>query len=240
MRPHLFALLALAAVGPVLAQGAPSAPSDPLTGQIAVGYLATSGNTESTNVNATLAMLYQLERWAHDFDASAISAATDDVTTAEAYSAKYEGRRTFGDGRPYLFTSIDWRRDRFSAYDQQVSESIGYGRQLLNRGRQTMSGEVGVGARQSTLIDLTEEDEAIVRGAIDYELRLSDTTGFKQDFVIESGDSNTSFESISALRARLIGNIGLVLSYRVKNNSDVPPGVVDTDRFTSVALEYAF
>jgi putative salt-induced outer membrane protein len=233
-------VLLLAAAQPALAQNPPPAPTDALTGQVAVGYLATSGNTESTNANATFALLYTLDRWAHEFDASAVSAATADVTTAEAYSAKYEGRRKFGEGVSYLFTSLDWQRDRFSAYDEQVSEAVGYGRLLLNRGRQLMNGEIGAGARQSRLIDLTEESEAILRAALDYEFTMSETTGFKQDFVIESGSSNTTFESISALRARLIGNVGLVLSYRVKANSDVPLGIADTDRFTSIALEYAF
>jgi putative salt-induced outer membrane protein len=235
-----FLVLLLAVAHTALAQNPPPAASDPLTGQVAVGYLATSGNTNSTNANATFALIYQLERWAHDFDASAIAASTDDATTAEAYSAKYEGRRSFGQSSAYLFTSFDWQHDRFSAYDEQVSETVGYGRTLLSRGRQVMKGEIGVGARQSTLIDLTEESEAIVRAGLDYEITMTETTGFKQDFVIESGSSNTSFESISALRARLIGNIGLVVSYRVKANSDVPPGIVATDRFTSIALEYAF
>jgi putative salt-induced outer membrane protein len=237
---HLYLLLLLAAVQPVLAQP-PAAPADPLEGAVALGYLATSGNTESTNANAAFALLYQRNLWAHEFDARAVAASTVDVTTAEAYAARYEGRRALGDdGRAYLFASLNWQRDRFSAYDQQVSETVGYGRTLLMQGRQTLTGELGFGARQSTLIDLTEEDEAIVRGALDYELELSDTTGFKQAFVVESGSSNTSFESISALRARLIGDIGLVLSYRVKSNSEVPVGVVGTDRFTSIALEYAF
>jgi putative salt-induced outer membrane protein len=231
-------LLLLAAAQPALAQ--PPAPADPLAGQVAAGYLATSGNTNSTNASGTFALLYTLERWVHDFDASAVSASTEDVTTAEAYSAKYEGRRSFGDGKPYLFTSLDWQRDRFSAYDEQVSEAVGYGRTLLSRGRQSMHGEIGVGARQSRLIDLTEESEGILHTALDYEFTMSETTAFKQDFVVESGSSNTTFESISALRARLIGKVGLVLSYRVKANSDVPPGVVATDRFTSIALEYAF
>jgi putative salt-induced outer membrane protein len=240
MKRTLFALL-LVAVQPALAQqNPPAAPVDPLTGEVALGYLATSGNTNSTNANATFGLLYQLARWAHEFDASAVSAATEDVTTAEAYSAKYEGRRSFGEGRPYLFTSLDWQRDRFSAYDEQMSEAVGYGRRFLNRPRQVMNAEIGAGARQSTLIDQTEENEAIIRAALDYQLTLTETTGFKQDFVVESGESNTSFESISALRARLIGNIGLVISYRVKSNSDVPPGIVATDRFTSIALEYAF
>ena len=49
-----------------------------------------------------------------------------------------------------------------------------------------------------------------------------------------------SAEAISALRANLMGKVGLVISLRIKTNSNVPPGVVATDRFTSIALAYAF
>jgi putative salt-induced outer membrane protein YdiY len=65
-------------------------------------------------------------------------------------------------------------------------------------------------------------------------------TGFSHDLIVESGSSNTSIESIAALRARLVGNLALVFSYRIKRNSDVPADIEDTDTFTSVALEYAF
>ncbi len=58
--------------------------------------------------------------------------------------------------------------------------------------------------------------------------------------MIESGSSNTSTEAISALRAQLVGKVGLVISFRIKSNSNVPPGIVATDRFTSIALAYAF
>ena len=75
---------------------------------------------------------------------------------------------------------------------------------------------------------------------MDYTLVFSEMTGFTQDLVIESGSSNTSVESISALRARLFGAVALVFSYRVKHNSDVPVGTEDTDTFTAVSLEYAF
>jgi len=228
------------APAPGAAGAAPAAP-DPLTGEVALGYLSTKGNTNSTSGNATFALKYTLEHWAHNVDLLAIGATTDDLTTAEAYSAKYKAKRTFGeDKKSYLFTALDWSHDRFSAYDQQISESVGYGRTLIERGKSVLNGELGVGARQSTLIDQTEEDEAIVRAALDYELKLTDTTGFKQSLVIESGSSNTSTEAISALRARLVGNVGLVLSYRIKSNTDVPVGLEKTDRFTSIALSYVF
>jgi putative salt-induced outer membrane protein len=229
--------------GPTWGQGNPPGTSagDPIEGQIALGYLATSGNTESTSANATFGLLYHRTRWVHEFDAAAAAATTEDVTTAEAYSLKYESRRPFGEEEAsYFFTSVDWREDRFSAFEREVSEAVGYGRRFVERGPHVLNAEVGVGARQAYLVDGTEQDEGIVRSALDYTLSMSDTTSFAQDLVIESGGSNTSVESISALRARVIGNIGLVVSYRVKTNSAVPINTESTDRYMSLALEYAF
>ena len=243
MKPKLNVLLVLAALSsaPAYAQSNAAPAPKPLSGQVALGYLATSGNTDSTNANASFELVYALESWKHQFDLSAVSATSNKVKTAEAYSAKYEGRRAFGeDQKAYLFTTLDWKEDRFSAYDRQMSETAGYGRRLVERGPHVLNAEIGAGSRQATLRDGTDQNEGIVRGAVDYELTFTEKTGFKQDLIIESGASNTSYESVSALKARLVGNIGLVLSYRVKHNTDVPVGVAATDRFTSISLEYSF
>jgi putative salt-induced outer membrane protein len=226
---------------PVYAQNPPAAPPDPFTGQIAVGYLATSGNTETTNANASFGMKYALTKWEHEVKAAAIAATSDELTTAEAYAANYSARRSFGDmKKSYLFTTLDWHKDRFSSYESELSETAGYGRRLVDRAPHLLKGEIGAGARQADLIDGTSQDEAIVRAALGYTWAFTETTGFSQDFVIESGESNTSTDWISKLRARLVGNIGLVLSYRIKHNSDVVLGSEPTDRFTSISLEYAF
>lgn len=216
-----------------------SDPPDPIEGKVSLGYLATSGNTDSTNANAAFNLIYRRPVWSHEFDLTAISADNSGVTTAEAYTAGYVGRRDFGDVN-YLFTAFDWQRDRFSAYDEQISETVGYGRRLVMSAAHELNVEIGIGARQATLRDLTEEDEGIVRGAIDYSWTISETTSFSQDLIVESGSSNTSTESVSELRARIIGDIALVLSFRVKHNSDVLPGTQNTDRFSAISLEYAF
>ena len=205
-----------------------------------LGYLSTKGNTDTESANATFALLWSLTRWSHKFDLSGNSASTDALRTAEAYAAKYKGKRPFDDSKSYLFTALDWSHDRFSAYEEQLSDSAGYGRVLIDRGKSTLNGEIGAGYREATRIDQIDENEAILRFALDYTLKFTDKTGFKQSLVIESGSSNTSTEAISALRATLIDKIGLVISLRIKTNSNVPPGVVATDRFTSIALAYAF
>jgi putative salt-induced outer membrane protein len=234
---RIFSAVALCFVsGAALAQ----APPDPFVGNVSLGYLATNGNTESKNANASMEATWDLDGpWTHDWTALAINARTNGITTAESYSAGYKAQRAFSE-TSYLFFTADWRQDAFAGYDRQLSEAIGYGRRLLDTERHMLALEGGGGAKQSELVTGEELDEAIVRGALDYVLRISDTSEFQQELLIEQGDDNRYTESTSALKARIVGNIALVLSVVIKKNSDVPVGIENTDRFTSIALEYAF
>jgi len=222
------------------APAAPAAPPDPFVGDVSLGYLSTKGNTDSTNANAKFDVSWDLDGpWKHEWHALAINARTDGLTTAESYSAGYKAKRDFSE-TSYLFFTGDWRKDRFSGYDEQVSEAVGYGRRLIDNERHMLSLEGGAGAKQSDLTTGASLDEAIVRGALDYLFTISETSNFQQKFLIEQGDENRYTESTSALKTRIVGNIALVLSYVVKSNSDVPVGIEKTDRFTSISLEYAF
>jgi putative salt-induced outer membrane protein len=236
----LCALALLASAGSALAQAPAPAPADPFVGGISLGYLATNGNTESTNANADFEVTWDLDGpWKHDWTARAISARTNDVTTAESYSAGYKAQRDFS-ATSYLFFTGDWRQDEFAGYTRQVSEAIGYGRRLLDSPRHMLALEGGAGAKQSNLVTGEELDEAIVRGALDYLWTISESAEFRQKLLIEQGDENRYTESTTSLKTTVVGNIAVVLSYVVKNNSDVPIAIENTDRFTSIALEYAF
>jgi putative salt-induced outer membrane protein len=234
--PAGLALLALTAPNAALAQQ--DEERDPLSGRATLGFLATSGNTESTNANARLRLAFVPNAWSHEWDLSAIGATRDKETTAEAYNGLYVARRSFGQN--YIFTALDWNKNRFSAYPRQRSETVGYGRQLLDGETQKLSMEAGLGARYAKRIDGPSQEEGIARGSLDYEWTMNSTTSFTQDVIVESGSSNTSVETVSALRARLIGDVALVVSFRLRRNSTVPVESVKTDTFSSISLEYAF
>ena len=121
-----------------------------------------------------------------------------------------------------------------------MSQTVGYGRRLLDGGAHTLDGGIGFGVRQAELRDGTDEEDEIARGTIDYLWSMSDTTELEHSLVVESGSTNTMTESRTALRARLIGDVALVLSYRLKYNTDVPAGAEASDRYSSISLEYAF
>lgn len=214
-------------------------PSKPLSGKVSAGYLATSGNTQSTNANVNMSLLYEPDSWSHQFDLHAVTAASQNVTTAESYSAAYETKRTLGP-HSYAFVSAEWDRDRFSSYARRLSEAGGYGWRLIGTDRQTLDLEAGGGARQARRVDGLKEDEAILRGSVTYRLAVNGTTSFQQALTFTSGSSNTYTEAVSELDAKLFGAVSLVLSYRLKHNSTVLPGTMKTDRFTAISLEYSF
>ena len=211
----------------------------PWSGNAALGYLATSGNTENSNLNTSFEVGYETGEWRHVFEAFAIHATEGDATTAEAYELGWKSERNVSE-HDFLFGRIDWRKDRFSGFDTQVSESVGYGRHLIDSSAHTLNAEIGLGARQSELSGGGKEDEMIARGGLSYKWLLSESVEFNQDFVIESGEENTYLESVSALKTKLIGNLALVASYTVKNNSDVPVGTENTDTYSALSLEYSF
>ncbi len=232
-------MIGLGLVNGSAAQTAENEDTGPWFGHVKFGYLATSGNTENSNLNSSFQLGYTAGKWAHTLDAFAVSASENDVTLAEAYELGWKTERNLTDV-DYLFGRLNWRKDRFSGYPEQFSESAGYGRRLIDKAPHTLNAEIGLGARQAERIDGVDENDAILRAGLDYRWQFSETAEFTQDFVVEAGQNNTYLESISAITARLIGDLALVASYTIKNNSDVLPGTESTDTYSAVSLEYAF
>lgn len=234
----LFMIAALAAPFSLMAQ-APEPPESPWSGKATLGYLATSGNTENSTLNAGFEVGYTKNKWDHLFDVAAINASENEITTAEAYWSNWKSERNISE-KDFLFGRLSWRHDLFGGYRTQFSQTIGYGRRLIDIDKHHLNAEVGAGARQSELQDGSSDNDTIFRGGLYYKWLFSETANFSQDLTVEAGDLNTYTESVTALTAQLVGNLALVASYTIKNNSDVPPLTEKTDTYTALSLEYVF
>ena len=231
-------LLALAM--PLLAQEDEETEEDsPWSGSVTLGYLATTGNTEGSSLNSGAEINYTLEFWEHQATAAAVFTTEDKTTTAEAYDAGWKSARNLTEHN-YLYGRLDWRKDRFGSILEQFSQTIGYGRRLIEKEKHQLNGELGFGARQSDLSDNTNENDAIYTGRLTYTWQISETASFGQSLLVESGDSNTFTESVTNLRAKLIGSLALVASYTVRHNSDVVQDDFNTDTRSALSLEYGF
>ncbi len=214
-------------------------PKDPWSGKTTLGYLATSGNTETSTLNAGFEVGYTAGKWVHSFKAAAVNAAENEVTTAEAYDAGWKSERNLT-AHDFLFGRLNWRKDRFGGFDTQFSQTVGYGRRLIDADKHKLNAEIGAGSRQSETQLGIKEDEMIFRGGLYYKWLLSETAEFRQDVTAEGGDKNTYVESVTALSAKVFGNLALVASYTIKHNTDVPVLTEKTDTYSALSLEYAF
>ena len=226
----------LVAVGSV---GAAEPDADPLSGKLELGYLATSGNTETSSLNGKLGLVHEVRKWRHSLDAAVVQAEDSGVTTAERYQLGAKSDYKFNES-DYLFITVNWEQDRFAGFEQRTSEAVGYGRRILKSERHDLDAELGAGARQTTPVLGPDVNESILRAAAKYQWRIAEGATFDQKLVVESGESNTYMESVSALAAKLIGSWSMKFSYTIKHNSDVAVGLEKTDSYTAVGIEYGF
>ncbi|MGI9204566.1 MAG: DUF481 domain-containing protein [Woeseiaceae bacterium] len=240
LRKSVLLAVTLMTSGAVLAQSAPAAEEEsPWSGNVSLGYLSTSGNTETTSFNTTFGVGYARNAWKHALNGSANGADQDEITNAEAYRLGWQTDYNITE-TDFVFGTVDWRKDRFSGVAEQNTESLGYGRRLINTPQHLLNVGIGLGHRSADLADGTSESGVIGRGSLDYNWIFSETAGFDQNIVIETGSDNTYIESVSAVRARLLGDFALVVSYTIRHNSDVPVGTDKSDRLSAVSIEYAF
>jgi putative salt-induced outer membrane protein len=212
---------------------------DPLEGNVKFGYLATTGNTETSSLNTSFEAKYVTGDWHHEAIASAINASENKITTAEAYEAGWKSGWDFSD-RDFVFGRLNWRKDRFGGFDTQFSQTVGYGRHIIDTDAHDLQGELGFGARQSEDQFGETTNETIGTGALRYKWKFSETSEFGQSLRVEVGSDNTFSESVTSITARLIGALNLVASYTIRSNSDVPVGTEKTDTRTAISLEYTF
>lgn len=254
---HTNAIRALAACAAALAAGQGQAhgekgtpPPEGWSGNVAAGYTAVSGNSDSTTANFKGEVFYDQERWHHSALATALGSSQDNETSAEAYKAllktKYDVTEVI-----YAFGLAEYNKDRFSAYDHQIFEVAGLGWRVFRSENQELNLELGVGATQSKLrqpdppepqLASGERDvnEFVGRVGGDYHWHISETATFSETVATTIGSDNTYVESLTELKAGIVGNVSLVLGYLVKHNTDVPAGVDKTDTQTSISLEYKF
>jgi putative salt-induced outer membrane protein len=232
-----FSIISFAAVSG--AQESTEEDEGPWSGSLSLGYISTSGNTETTSYNTKFDVGWAQDKWEHRLAGAGNGADESEDTTAESYRLGWRSDYNFTE-RDFLFGTIDWRKDRFAGVVEQIAYAINYGRTVIDRPDHILALGIGVGYRDSDRADGTSSDTAIGRGTLAYEWIWSETSNFEQDLIVESGSDNTYIESISAVRAQLIGDFALVLSYTIKHNTDVPAGTEKRDTQSAVSIEYAF
>lgn len=218
-----------------------------LEGEVELGVLVTSGNSEETKINGRLALAHEIEHWRNSGELSSRYSEAEGTTTTEEYRASAETDYKFSE-RQYWFVRGSYEDDRFSGYDFESSLTAGYGHRVWESGeRSFLDLSVGAGYRYNRLEipnarGEQAEDEAIARLAGHFDYALSENALFRQKLSSEYGldDDNAVTESETSLQASVVGNLSLKAAFRIKHVSEPPEGAETTDTETSLSLLYGF
>lgn len=211
------------------------------SGDLSAGFVASTGNSESRSANASAALEWDTADWVHHLNGKALNTTDEGDRTVERYTAGYQLDFNFTEA-DFAFLALSYEKDLFAGVRERTSETVGYGRRLIDTERHALNVELGGGLRQIEFQEPpgAQESEGIGSFGLDYEWKIADSNRFRQQIKVESGSANTSTESITELRLSVVGNLFAVLSYTVLNNSEVGPGDENTDTYTAVNLSYSF
>ncbi len=211
------------------------------------GLLMTTGNSETDSVNAKATLKYEKDHLLGEINLAALYSSEEieengekeDSVSAEKYNyaAKFGYKFTAAD---YVFITGDYEDDRFSGYDYRTTYSAGYGRKLINTDTTKLNIELGPGYRYDKLEGGETEDEAILRGYGLFDYKFSDTVSFQQELTMISGSDNTNTQSVTALKAQIIGALSMKAAFTVDHDSHAPADKDKTDTETALTLVYDF
>lgn len=210
------------------------------SGKGTLGGVLARGNTETETFNANLDVATTIDRWTHKFGASVLHTVNDDVTSADRWEARAETNYALT-GRSYLFGTFRYEDDAFTDFSYQATLAGGYGYKFIATEATKLEGQLGVGYRKAEL-QLTGEsqDDAILRGAMNYEHQLTGTTLVYDRFLVEAGDENTYLQNALGIEVKINETFALGLDYQVRHNTDVLPGTEETDQVLTANLVYGF
>ncbi len=107
-----------------------ASPSEEWKSTIELGFVTTSGNTETETLNVKAGTATNRTKWRHKLSVTVLRASDASQTTAEKYTLSGKSDYKLTDPA-YLFVTLNYEDDKFSGYDYQATEAVGYGWRII-------------------------------------------------------------------------------------------------------------
>jgi len=227
-------------------------PASTTKGELELGVISTTGNTETNSIQGKLSITQDLESWKSNyvFDALYKDEKVDDngvkktQTSAEKYFASTQFDYKLLNQHSALFLFASYEQDRFSGYDYQTSVAAGYSEHFLRTAPHDLTLSAGPGYSMSkNAADGEKNDTVIIRLAMNYKFTLSENARFQQTLSTEAAvdsEDNSKTKSETSVAAKVMGDLSLKAGYAITHNSEVPDGTENTDTSTTLSVIYVF
>jgi putative salt-induced outer membrane protein len=209
-----------------------------------LGLVLARGNTEQETINAKADMVSESDPWKHLVGFSFLRSTSGDELTGDRYELHGQSDYKLSE-RSYALGSLRYEDDQFSPYTYQAVASLGYGYKFFNTETTKLDTEAGVGYRRAEdRLSGATQGEAIFRGGVNYEQKLTSNTDIYDKFLVESGESNTFLQNELGIKVAMNASLALSVAYTIRHNTDVNENAVPvlekTDELVTANLVFAF
>jgi putative salt-induced outer membrane protein len=222
-----------------------SAEKSPWTSSVELGFIRTTGNTETQNIAGKADVVYEVDKWRHTGHAEGYGSEAENQTTgenevsAERYQLLGKSDYKFTE-RDYAYGLINLQKDRFSGFEYDHIVSLGYGRKAIKQDNMELDLEIGPGERFFKVDGGDADEEAVLRLAAKYWWQITASSKFTQLLSTNIGEDITSSESITGIQANINKTLALKFTYTVRHKSKVPVDNEKTDTEAAMTLVYNF
>ncbi len=227
------------------------------TGKAELGFVTTTGNTETSSTNGKIDIAYDAGQLLQEFKFEAYKAENDvlvtdpqtnttqKVTQETANKSYFLSKTGYRYNKAsYAFVLVDYEDDNFNGFDYQANFQLGYGHTFFKSKESALSVEGGLGRKRFQKDGSYETvEESVYRFSGKYFTTLSENAKFTQELVADFADSFDTYRSISALSVNINSSMALSVGYEVLHKTEVPvavPAIEKTDKKTTVNLVYNF
>lgn len=222
------------------ALAADDAPASPWSGSAELGFINTSGNTDTQSTNGGFALKHKGEKWDKAVKISALTSKENNTTSKEKYNGEVKFDRNFSE-RSYLVINGTQERDRFNGFEYQTTASVGYGYRAIKEEDMNLALEAAPGYsrdKQKESGDISED--AILRLGLNFDWAITDGVSFIEEFTADIGEDNSTYKSETGLKSKIIGALATKITYKVKYVEEVPDENKNTDRELAITFVYSF
>lgn len=223
-----------------------------VTGDIELGFLVTSGNTDSFAIRINSELVHDLEYFRNRYQLQSLvqkntvlnseTQQKQQLTTASRYSVTGQSNYKLVKGRESVFGRGAYAHDKFGAFREQASLVVGYGNRIYEKQTNYLDLESGPGFATQTSAAGNSKTGLIWYLAANLDYKLFNNSSFRQTLEghLAIGSANSVWLSRSSLTATIIDKLSMRFNFVFKHNSRPEGELAKTDTETSVSLVYTF
>ncbi len=209
------------------------------------GFIATTGNSKSSTVNAEYRLRYEYGKNTEmKFSTDMLYGKKKGKTSNERYRANFDLKRYYGDDLFYYF-ELYYLKNRFEGYKHQINTGFGLGYKIINKNQETLLGLGGLLMRYNSYTgEKKSELLSFVKLSADYKYKIDRKNSFVSKWYFMSNVEDLSdYESglksklVFKLNSRLAFNVGFEVKY---DNTPPEKNIYKTDTTTKIGISYDF